>query len=186
MNTGLLLTQFAAVEEAAQEGGLAVLGINPLALLLQLVTFVLLFFILKRFAFKAIIKMLEERRSTIDKGVDLGREMEVEKQQLDERVDKVLHQARADADKVIAASHQEAGGIIREAEAVSARKTDALLADAHAKIEEEIERARTGLEKEMLALVAEATEVLIGEKLDAKKDAGLIEQVLIKSRRSNA
>jgi len=126
--------------------------------------------------------MLEERRSTIDKGVDLGREMETQKQQLDERVDKVLHQARSDADKIIAASHAEAGGIIKEAESVSARKVDAMLADAHAKIEEDIDRARTGLEKEMRVLVAEATEAVLGEKLDAQKDAGLIERTLRKAR----
>jgi hypothetical protein len=34
----------------------------------------------------------------------------------------------------------------------------------------------------MLALVSEATEVIIGEKVDAKKDASLIERALSKAR----
>lgn len=170
--------QFAAAEEAVEKGGLAVLGINPVALLLQFATFLLLFFLLKRFAFKTIIRTLEERRRTIDKGVDLGREMEAQKQRLDERINQALHEARAESDKIIAAAHHESGVIIKEAEETATRKTDAMLAEAHLKIEEDIERARLGLEKEMRVLVAEATEVIIGEKLDAQKDARLIERAL--------
>lgn len=178
-----VFTQFAVTENAtAEAGGLAVLGIDPVAFLLQLVTFVILFFILKRFAFTAIIKMLEERRRTIDKGVDLGREMEAQKQQLDERVNQAMHEARSEADKIIAAAHHESGVIIKQAEEAATRKTDTMLADAHAKIAEDIERARLGLEKDMRLLVAEATEAIIGEKLDAQKDASLMERMLRKVR----
>lgn len=177
------LTQFAATESAtAEAGGLTVLGINPVAFLLQLITFAILFFILKRFAFKTIIKMLEERRSTIDKGVDLGREMEAQKQQLDERINQAMHEARNEADKIIAAAHHESGVIIKQAEETATRKTDVMLVDAHAKIGEDIERARAGLEKDMRLLVAEATEAIIGEKLDAQKDASLMERALRKVR----
>lgn len=172
-----LLQQFAAAEEKA-EGGLAVLGINPLAFLLQLITFLILFLLLRRFAFDKIIAMLEERRRTIDRGVDLGIEMETQKKHLDKKVDEILHKARAEADKIIAGGHHEAGLIIKQAEEAAARKTDAMLADAHAKIGEDIERARRGLEKEMANLVAEATEVIISEKLDARKDSNLIQRAL--------
>jgi F-type H+-transporting ATPase subunit b len=175
----IFFRQFGAAEEAA-ESGLAVLGINPLAFLLQLVTFLILFLLLKRFAFAKIVSLLEERRRTIDKGVDLGLAMEAQKQQLDKKVDEILHKARADADKIIAGGHHEAGVIIKEAEAAAARKTDAMLADAHAKIGEDIERARRELEKEMASLVAEATEAIIDEKLDARKDSDLISRALRK------
>jgi len=170
-----LIAQFAAAEE---ESGIAVLGVDPVALLLQLLTFLLLFLLLRKFAFKTIVRILEERRRTINQGVDLGQEMALEKQQLDEQVQKVLHQARLEADKVIAASHQEAGSILKEAEAAAARKADALVADAHAKIEDDIRQAKAALEKEMLQLVAKATERVITEKLDPKKDTNLIERAL--------
>jgi F-type H+-transporting ATPase subunit b len=176
------LNRFAATEEATPEGGLAVLGINPVAFMLQLITFLILFFILRKFAFNKIIKLLEERRLTIDKGVDLGREMTAQKQQLDERINQALHEARIESDKIIAAAHHESGVIIKQAEETATRKTDAMLSDAHAKIEDDIELAQTGLEKELRVLVAEATEAVIGEKLDAAKDAGLIERTLRKVR----
>lgn len=171
------LTQF-AVEETAEKTGLAVLGIDPKALLLQLITFLLLFIILKRFAFKKIIAVLEERQKTINKGVDLGREMEAEKQRLDEKADKILHDARKEADKIIAEGHTQAGQIIKEAEKTAQRKVNAMLDEARAHISEDIIRTRKQLEKETLALVAEATEALIAEKMTPEKDQKLIARIL--------
>lgn len=171
------LTQFAA-EAAGEKSGLAVLGLDPKALLLQLATFVILFLLLKKFAFSKIIAVLEERRRTIDQGVDLGREMEDQKQKLDQKASEILQNARKEADNIIAAAHQDAGTVIKEAEGAATRKVDAMIADAHAHIAEETERARASLEQELAGLVARATEALIQEKLDAKKDAALIERVL--------
>lgn len=165
-----------------QPEGIAALGIDPLAILAQAGTFLILFFIIKKFALDKIVTTLEARRKTIDDGVRLGREMEVEKERLGEDIAKQLQETRKEADTIIAASHREAGEIVREAEHAASRKAEAILADASAKIEEDIARARDGLQREILELVADATAVIAEEKLDAKKDAGLIERALARVR----
>jgi len=178
------LVSFVQIIGSASEEpqGIAALGLDPLAILAQAATFLLLFFIVKKFALDKIVKTLEERRKTIDDGVRLGREMEAEKERLSEEISKELHKARIEADKIIAASREEASGILHDAQEAAARKTDAMLADAHAKIEEDILRARDGLQKEMLNLVAEATAIITEEKLDTKKDMSLLERALNKVR----
>lgn len=55
--------------------------------------------------------------------------------------------------------------------------------DAQARIKEEMERARKALEKQMLSLVAEATEKIIKVKLDPQRDQQLIEKALQEVRR---
>ncbi len=175
-----LITIFGATE--AEPQGIAALGIDPLAILAQAATFLLLFFIIKKFALDKIVKTLEDRRRTIDDGVRLGREMEAEKERLNEAVDKKLQEARVEADKIIAVSHEEAGAIMREAQEAATRKADAILADAHAKIEEDIIKARAGLQKEIVSLVADATAVIVEEKIDAQKDMNMIERALAKVR----
>jgi F-type H+-transporting ATPase subunit b len=166
---------FANTEEA---GGIAALGIDPLAIVAQAVTFLLLFFVIKKFALEKIINTLEERRKTIDKGVHLGIKMQEEKQKFDEEADKILQSARKEADKIIAGGHQEAGEIIKEAENVATRKTDAMLVDAQAKIDDQIKKARVQLEQDVLSLVAEASSVVLREKVDAKKDAAILERAI--------
>lgn len=167
-----------AVEGGETKGGIAALGVDGKALVLQIITFIVVFVLLKKFALDKIVQTLEERRKTIDAGVELGREMAQEKERLDEEVEKVLKKARIEADKIIAAGHVEVGTLLKEAEEVAARRTDGLLKDAHARIDDDISKARKALEKEMLQLVAEATEAIIGEKLDSDKDNALIEKTL--------
>lgn len=162
--------------------GIAALGIDPLAILAQAATFLVLFFIVKKFALDKIVATLEARRKTIDDGVRLGRQMEAEKERLSEEISKELQKARVDADAIIATSREEAATIIRDAQEAAQRKTDALLADARAKIEEDILKARQGLEKDILELIAEATAVIAEEKIDAKKDMNMIERAIAKVR----
>ncbi len=172
-----LFTSFGAAEETK---GIGALGIDALAILAQAVTFLILFFIIKKFALEKIVATLEKRRKTIDDGIRLGREMELEKEKLDEKFESVLQKARVQADKIIADGQKESGEIIKAAEESALRKADALLADAHAKIDADIEHSRKELEHEMRNLVAEATEVIISEKLDAKKDESLIKRAFAK------
>lgn len=163
---------------AEQPAGIAALGIDPLAILAQAGTFLVLFFLLKKFALKGIVETLEKRRKTIDDGVRLGMEMEGEKAKLDEQVEVIIHKARVEADKIIAQAHEESGGIIKEAEDKAVQKVNAMIADAHNKIDGDIKQARKELERETLRLVADATEMIIKERLDVSKDAKLIENAL--------
>ena len=183
-----ILTQTSRIfaAEAAQEssGGIGALGVDFKALLLQIVTFVIVFLLLKKFALDKIVQTLEERRKTIDKGVDLGIKMSEEKERLSQEVAAALKKARLEADKIIAAGHHEAGILLKEAEASAARKADAMLVDAHAKIEDDIQNAKKGLEKETLQLVAEAASALLAKKLDAKQDAVLINRALQEAKRA--
>lgn len=176
-NFYFLLSTFAAAG-GESSGGIAALGVDFKALILQIATFVIVFLLLKQFALKKIVDALEKRRETIDNGVKLGLEMQKAKEELETRTAEVLAKARSEADKIIAAGHQDARELLKETEAAAARKTDALLADAHAKIEEDMARAAKKLERDMLELVAEATEAIIGEKLDRAKDSAIIERAL--------
>lgn len=164
--------------EAAEKEGIAVLGIDPKAILLQAGTFLLLFIIVRKFALKGIVETLEKRRVTIDKGVDLGLEMEAAKAKFDDELKSMQHEARKQADAILATAHSEASQIVKDGEANATKKVEAMLKDASARIEREMDTARRELRGEMLALVSEATEVIIDEKVDAKKDASLIEKAL--------
>jgi len=52
------------------------------------------------------------------------------------------------------------------------------VAEADSRIKQDTDRARRQLETELVGLVADATEAIIDEKIDARKDAGLIERAL--------
>jgi F-type H+-transporting ATPase subunit b len=169
-------TLFAAAE--AEEAGIAALGIDPLALLAQAGTFLVLFFVIKKFALSKIVKVLDERHQTINRGLHLTSEMDKLKAELDERVEKVLREARKEADAIVAEARTESGEIIKAAEQSASRKADAILKDAEGKIERDIADARAGLRAEVAGLVAEVSEAVLREKVDASKDRAITEKYL--------
>lgn len=169
---------FAAEEAAGGGSPLAALGVDGKTLVFQLITFLLVFWLLKRFAFKPITNMLKKRRQTIDDGVRMGLEMEKEKAKLDDQVAETMRKARHEADQIIATAHKEGREIVRDAEKAAQRKADTLLTDMEDRLEEERAQARKRLEKELVGLVSDATETIVGEKVDAKKDKELVERAM--------
>ncbi len=59
-----------------------------------------------------------------------------------------------------------------------------MLADANAKIEENILNAKQMLEADLRELVAEASAIILEEKLDSSKDMIIIEKALAKVKGS--
>jgi F-type H+-transporting ATPase subunit b len=165
---------------AESTSGIGALGLDGQAFLIQLVTFLLAFWVLKRYAFGPIAKVMNERRQTIENGVKLGEEMKREKAELEAKAAKKLQDARVQADGIIASANEAGKESVREAEDKAKQKAAGIIDEAERRIEQETVRVRKQLEKELAGLVAEATEAVIEEKVDAKKDAEMIERALKK------
>jgi F-type H+-transporting ATPase subunit b len=159
-----------------------ILGLNKQAFIIQLLTFVIVLLALRQWAFKPIAKLLEERRKTINSGITLGEKMRAQEAELEEKVGQELHKARAEADTLIANAEQEARATIQSAEETARTRADNMITDAKAQIELETNRQRIKLEKDLVGLVSEVSEAIIGEKVDADKDAALIDRALHERR----
>jgi F-type H+-transporting ATPase subunit b len=163
---------------AESSSGLGALGVDGKDFFVQLLTFVLAYFVLRRYAFAPILKVLQERRDTIESGVKLGEDMQKERAKLDDTIAETLADTRKQADSIIASAQDSARQAIRDAEAKAKEKADGIIAAAEDRIAQDTARARQQLEKELVGLISDATEAIIGEKVDAKKDAALIDRAL--------
>ncbi len=175
-----MLSIYFASSGAAEHAESGILGFSPQAFVIQIVTFVLVFVLLKKFAFDKIVSMLNNRHKVIDDGVRLGRKLEQEKEKLDQEAARITREARHEADRIIDNGNKEAREILREAEKAAKRKTETMLADAEVRIHEDVQAAKRKLEKDIVGLVSEATEAIVGEKVDPKKDAEIIEKIIRK------
>lgn len=167
---------------AESSSGIGALGVDGKAFVIQLITFVLAYFLLRRYAFGPILKVLNERRQTIEAGVKLGEEMRAERSKLEGEVEKKLHEARVRADDIISGAQETAKQTIRESEDKAREKASGIIEAAESRIVQDTARARKQLEKEVVGLISEATEAIIEEKVDAKKDAALIDRALRESQ----
>lgn len=158
--------------------GIGALGFDGQAFVIQLITFVLAFLVLKRYAFGPITRLLQQRRETIEGGVRLGEEMRKEKADLEAKSEQILHEARQKADEIISGAQDSGREAVREAEEKARTKAEGIINEASQRIAQDTARARQQLEKEVAGLVADTTEAVLDEKVDVKKDASLIERAL--------
>ena len=168
------LTTFAA-EEAE---GIAALGLDPIKILLQAGTFLLLFFIIRKFALEKIVQGLNDRHVRIEESLKMAEVIDQRDKASEEEREALLKKAHGEADSVIAKAHEAAGAMIKEAEDTANKKADKIIADANNKIDGDIKKARESLKGELLNMVAQATETVLEEKLDAAKDKKLMEKAL--------
>ncbi len=152
------------------------LGINLGYLLVQILNFLILFVVLRKWVFAPIINLLERRRETIAQGVEDAR---------------IAAEARAnaedEAEKVLAKAQQEAAQTVREAagrgEQVEREIKEAAEAEAatirEAAVEEAEqikEQALGELRGQVAALAIAAAQKVIGDSLDDKRQHALIEE----------
>lgn len=166
------------INTLASASGLGALGVGLKEFIIQLITFLLALFVLKKWAFGPIVKILGERRKVIEDGVKLGEKMRSEEAKVEADIEAALHDARTKADQVISDANQTARQLIAEAEADAISKAEVILNEAKQRTVLEMEHAKRRLESDVANLVAQATASVLDEKVDAKKDAGLIERAL--------
>ena len=109
---------------ATSSGGLGALGLNVSSFVVQLITFIIALLVLKRWAFKPILKIMKERQETIEKGVKLGEEMKKERQELAQKVTEEISKARQKADTILTEATEEAKEATRKAETEALNKAD--------------------------------------------------------------
>lgn len=169
---------FAATETAEQSAPSLPLGIDGKTLLFQFITFLLVFLVLRRFAVKPIVALLDKRHKTIDDGVRMGLAMEKQKAKFDKELDGLMREARHEADQIISRANKEAREIQRNAEQEAKKKVNVMFVDSEERLAEEAVQARKNLEKELIKMVSDVTEAIVGEKVDAKRDAELVKKAM--------
>ena len=175
----LLSTIHTFASSAAEEpAGIEVLGIDPIAIVVQSITFLLLLFIIKKFALTKIVATLEERRKTINRGLHLTSELDKLKAELDARVESAMHEARVTADGIINEARIESVEIIKASEESADRKANTILKDANAKIDQNIAKAKKELKSEIVSLVTDVTTAVLREKTTSSADRELTKKYL--------
>lgn len=172
-------TAAAAGEKAAEESeGIGALGLSLPAIIASTITFLVLFWVIKKYALDGIVANLEKREADINRGLHLTAELDKKSAELEATVEKTLKAARKEADAIIAEAHTETGVMIANAEKSATTRADEIVRAAEGKIEREISEARQGLKSEMASLITEATEAILDQKLDSSSDRKLVENYL--------
>jgi F-type H+-transporting ATPase subunit b len=162
----------------------ALLAANPLIevrtglMIWTLICFAITFFVLKRFAFGPVQKIIDERRQRIRQALDEADNARAEARRLLEEHRSMMQQARGDAEQILAEAR-------RVAESQSERMRDELEVDRQRRIEEttkqieaETRRALEQIRSEVADLTLLATSRVTGKVLTDDDHRRLIDEAV--------
>jgi len=151
-------------------------GVNAVAFLSQLVSFGIVFFILWRWAFPAILKTLNRRQAVIQEGVENAERARRELDEATERAEQIMREARRHAqetfEQAAKGAEAEANRIIEEAHA----HADQVAQQQIARIQQEAARARAELNRLVVNLSITAASKVISKSVDSKDNRRLVEE----------
>ncbi len=168
------VTQFAA----SSTGGISSLGVNLKGFLFQLITFVIVLLILRRWVFPKLVATLEDRRKTLEESLLQARQTEEALKTAEQKAGVILQKARAQADAALLAVNSRSEEIIAKAEAAAAERAERIIAEAEKRLSQEHNRLSTELKRELAGLVAVATEKVLRQKINETEDRTIIERSL--------
>jgi len=170
------LSQFADTSSSAS--GIGAFNINLKAFIFQLVTFLIVLAIFKKWILPPITKTIEDRRKTLEKSLEQAKQTEETLAKAEVSAEQILAKAREAADESLAEAKKAGKGVIAEAEEAAGQRAALIVKEAESRLSEERDKLRHELRAELADLVADATEKILEEKLDAKHDMSLIERAI--------
>ncbi|MSQ30756.1 MAG: ATP synthase F0 subunit B [Dehalococcoidia bacterium] len=180
---GLTAAAMPQAASAAEEGsgGIAALGISLPGLITQLVNFAILLVVLRLLLWGPIIKMLDERKQRIEKGLQVTEDAEAHLQRILVQTEATVEAARAEGRALVALAEERA--VLRGAQLEQQARADAdrIVARAHEEMEQERVRAVQALRAEFADLTVLAAERVVGQSLDRSAHQRLIDEVMVNS-----
>jgi F-type H+-transporting ATPase subunit b len=164
-------------QEIESEGLFESLGIDWKVLTLQLIAFVILVIILAKFIYPQINAMLDRRDKLISDAIEAAKKSEENAAKSEQETQAALGKARQEAEEIIETAKKESADMMTTTEFDAKKKADEIVRSAQSEIDKDIKSARQLLRKEVLGLVADATEKVAGAKLGSD-DEKIVAEVL--------
>lgn len=167
-----------AATEGADEGLSPLVKVVPGLMIWTLLAFGAAVFVLRKWAWPAIAKVLDERQQQIEGSIDAAEKTRAEADQLLEEYRRRLAEAREQADEIVAKARKAAEAAVEQAASEGREKREEQLAAAKRDIEAETRRSLEAIRREVAELTVLATEKVTRKSLDSADHQRLIEEAL--------
>jgi F-type H+-transporting ATPase subunit b len=152
--------------------------VTPGLMIWTIVAFLITFFVLKRWAFGPIQKLIDERRDQIARSIAEADNARDEARSLLEEHKKLMQEARGEAEAIIAEARKTGESMETRMREETEAERQRRLEETRREIAAETSRALEQIRAEVADLTLEATSIVVGRKLDADRDRELISEAI--------
>ena len=147
------------------------------------ISFAVLFFLLKKFAWKPIVGTVNEREKTIQEALASAEAAKLEMQNLTADNERILQEARMEREAMMKEARELKAKMIADAKDDAKESADKMILQAQAAIESEKKAAVAELKNQVASLSLEIAEKVVKHELsDTDKQLKLVEDMLGNSK----
>ncbi|SRR5258708_3954442 len=151
-------------------------GVQPILLAAQVVNFLILLLILRRFLYRPILKVLKQRQETIAQSLRNAQQIEERLQKTEEEKELVLEKAAKEAQKLIDEATVAANQVVADAHTKASSDMEKILEQGKQTIRLEKEKMQQEIREELADLVVLGIEKVAGKVLDKKVQKEIVER----------
>lgn len=145
----------------------------------QSLVFLLLIFVLKKYAWKPILNAVNEREQSIEDALKEAEKARLEMQSLQESNEAILKEAREERERILKEARDMKNKMISEAKDAAATEADKAIISAKAAIEAEKTAAIAELKNQAASLSIDVAEKILGQELSAEnKQTAMIGKII--------
>ena len=153
-------------------------GVNWLSLAWYAILFFAVFYLLRRYAFGPVTTMIDKRQADINQALDEAQEALASVKQNREKAELILWNASQEAQEMVRRAERAANDIQSDARREAKLQQDVMIAKARTEIEQERLAAIADIRKQVVDLALVAAGTVIRENLDGEKNRRLAEQTI--------
>lgn len=153
-------------------------GLDPILLGAQVVNFLIILFVLKKFLHKPILDILKKRQLTIKQGLEKAEESEKLLAEASEKEKKILKDAQAEAVKMISQAKNQALSVIKEAQESAKKEAERIISDARGQIHDEAKQAEERLGNSVSKLAIDYLQKSLKDIFGIKDQEEVIDKAL--------
>jgi ATP synthase, F0 subunit b len=131
----------------------------------MLITFLVIFYVLARFAFPAILNMVNNRNEFINSSLKKAHEASERLENIKQEGEAILQEARAQQAQILKEAAESRDSIIENAQLTAKAESARLISDAKAEIDAEKQRAISDIRSQVAELSVMVAEKVLKEKL---------------------
>jgi F-type H+-transporting ATPase subunit b len=161
------------------------LGLNPLVVLFHIVNFLILLFLLQKFLYKPVLKMLDDRALAIRESVEAAERMKQESAQADQERLEALREARRQAEEIVSRAMQEADRLRAERLQAAQEEAQRIITRAQQEATAEQQQAMQELRAQVADLAVAAAGRVINRNLDSETNRALVAEFLADGQRAD-
>lgn len=154
--------------------------LDPGLFVWTILTFLLLVFVLAKFAWKPLLKMLQDREDMVRSSLEDAEKAKSELERLNEESEAIMAKARSEAQSILADGKAAAEKVKDDLIAKSKEQANKIREDAGNQIQVEKDKAISEIKKEVVNLTLSVAEKLIQKNLSDADNKSLIEESLKK------